>query len=100
MELTPNEQRMLRRLRQQHQNWTGIRTITLICTIGLIVMALLAWREGAPWYSLVLWAGLISGLLSYTIGGWYGRPEISLLLKLIDSATGSRDRTDNTDGAA
>jgi hypothetical protein len=82
MEFTKEEQKMIEWLRNQHKGWRTTRMITLVasCMCGVFAIFELI-KGGSQW--LVL--GLICSYgTSYTLGSWHGRPEISLLLKLID----------------
>lgn len=85
MPFTDDEKRMIRWLRGQHAHWKTTRAITLTCS--LIIGAIAVWRVWLAdpiWYLLPLFA--ISGYgLSYTLGSWSGRPEISLLLRLVEA---------------
>ena len=85
MEFSESELRMVRWLRQQHAGWRAVRTIILTCSIVSIAFAgWLLFRvgfTGAVGFCFVIAAGG----LSYTLGSWSGRPEVSLLLKLVEA---------------
>jgi hypothetical protein len=84
MEFSKEEERMISWLRRQHENWRSTRAIILIVSVGLIGLSGLLWWQGeTPWHYLLLFVIAVYGL-SYTLGSWSGRPEISLLLKLIE----------------
>jgi ATP-dependent Clp protease adapter protein ClpS len=85
MQFTNDEMKMIRWLRTQHAAWRLVRVIILVSS--LLSLGLAAW---------LFWFGDLSGIaitsvvvavygLSYTLGSWSGRPEISLLLKLVDA---------------
>ncbi|MCW5200941.1 hypothetical protein VU07_03950 [Desulfobulbus sp. F4] len=82
MKFTEEEQKMIALLRNQHENWRAIRVIILVssCICGAFAIDEF-FRGGSQW----LFPGVMAAYgLSYTLGSWSGRPEISLLLKLIE----------------
>ena len=85
MQFNEDEMRMVRWLRRQHAGWRSVRSIIVTCsTISAVYGIWLATRTGftvEPTFLLVL-AGYG---LSYTLGSWSGRAEVSLLLKLIEA---------------
>jgi hypothetical protein len=86
MKLNPEEEKMLAWLRRQHENWKGVRTITLICSVLLGCYALVGAFGGASSYEALPMFAIAAFGLSYTLGSWAGRPEISLLLRLVERA--------------
>ena len=82
MEFTKEEFKMIAHLKRQHAGWKSTRVIILISSLGLIAFGISLWNTSPP--SLILFWGLASGCLSYCLGGWAGRPEVSLLLKLVE----------------
>ncbi len=75
---------MITWLRRQHESWRGIRTIMLVGAVIAIVFSIVYYLRGEPsWHVLPLFLVACYGL-SYTLGSWAGRPEVSLLLKLIE----------------
>ena len=84
MEFSNEEKKMIRWLRRQHENWRSTRLILLISCIGLVGLSVCFWLRGeTSWHYMPLFFVAIYGL-SYTLGSWAGRPEISLLLKLLE----------------
>lgn len=94
MQFTEEEKKMIAWLRQQHEGWRSIRIIILSCSVFLGGMA--TWfyfRVGYGAYPLVLTLLALYGA-GHTLGSWSGRPEVSLLLKLVQShATTPRQRS-------
>lgn len=91
MQFTKEEKKMLAWLRQQHEGWRSVRVIILTCSILCALFAALdIFRAGFgvhPFF-LILIAGYGA---SYTLGSWSGRPEVSLLLKLVEAQQPLRD---------
>lgn len=84
MQLSEQEEKMVAWLRLQHANWRATRVIILVCSVGLLGYAVwLHWSGQSAWFFLPIVAMSAYGL-SYTLGSWAGRPEISLLLKLVE----------------
>src|SRR5690348_17137287 len=85
VQFTDVELKMLRQLRLRHEGWRSTRAIILVASIAALLFAL--WRivRGQPDTSMVILFGLASAGLSYSLGGWSGRPEVSLLLKLAEA---------------
>lgn len=85
MDFTESELRMLKKLRLQHKGWKTTRVI-ILCG-SLIALAYALWRivRGEVDASHIILFGLASAGLSYSLGGWSGRPEVSLLLKLVEA---------------
>lgn len=82
MEFTAEERRMLAWLRHQHENWRTKRLFQLAAAIACLLYSISVFVIGSELGIFVGIAGFY--ILSRTIGSWHGRPEISLLLKLID----------------
>lgn len=87
MQFTDDDQKMIDWLRKQHAAWPAIRMIILVSS--LLTAVLLGWlllsgSEGDPVGVFGLYAVLAAWGLSYSLGSWAGRPEISLLLKLVE----------------
>ena len=85
MQFTEDEMRMVRWLRRQHAGWRGVRSIIVTCsTMSAVYGIWVATRTGfnieSAFYLVVAGYGL-----SYTLGSWSGRAEVSLLLKLIEA---------------
>jgi hypothetical protein len=60
--------------------------IILVSSVVLIGLSAWFWRQGEIiWHYLPLLVVAIYGL-SYTLGSWSGRAEISLLLKLVEES--------------
>lgn len=84
MTFTEDEKRMINWLRQQHTCWRTNRIIILLGSVALIGIGILeVSRHGFQWSDILLFAFGAYGT-SYTLGCWSGRPEISLLLKLVE----------------
>lgn len=85
MQFTPQEQKMITWLRQQHAGWRTTRAITLTSAILCLGFAVLEFsRSGFEAMPLLLLLISVYGA-SHTLGSWSGRPEISLLLKLVEA---------------
>ena len=86
MLLTPDELKMLAWLRRQNAAWPTNRAIILLSSIISLGGAIWEyWHFGWSALPLVL---LLLGTygLSHTLGCWSGRPEVSLLLKLVEAS--------------
>ena len=85
MEFTRDELKMISLLKIRHSGWKRVRIIILVCSLGMLLLGIhaLGTSPGMLLCSILL-VGMAGGGLSYCIGGWAGRPEISLLLKLIE----------------
>lgn len=82
MEFTKEERRMLAWLRHQHENWRIKRLFQLAAAIACLLYSISVFVVGND---LGIFIGITGFyILSRTIGSWHGKPEISLLLKLID----------------
>ena len=85
MRFTDDEKKMIDWLRKQHEGWRVVRVIILVSSL---VSAM-----GAAWEFFTTGFGALPLLLmvaaaygaSFTLGSWAGRPEISLLLKVIEA---------------
>jgi hypothetical protein len=73
---------MLAWLRHQHENWWIKRLLLLAVSFFCGLYGLAAFIANADLGIFMGIAGFY--IASRTIGNWHGRPEISLLLKLID----------------
>ena len=78
-ELDDTERKILKRLRDQHNNWKSIRLMISIFSAICIVISMFLEQETI----LLLTIGAFG--LSYSLGSWHGRPEISLLLKYVEA---------------
>jgi hypothetical protein len=86
MDFTPEEEKMISWLQRQHAGWRTTRIITLVASA--LAGCISAWEffsAGFGALPLLLLVVATFGL-SHTLGSWAGRPEISLLLKLVESA--------------
>jgi hypothetical protein len=94
MEFTTDELKMLSRLKAQHAGWKRVRIIILVCSFGLLLLGLVHALDTSSemWLCSILLVGLAARGLSYCIGGWAGRPEISLLFKLVEEHRNEDDR--------
>ena len=93
MDFTPDEEKMITWLRRQHLGWRTTRMITLVTS--LLSGCFAAWdffTVGFGALPLIFLLVAVAGL-SHTVGSWAGRPEVSLLLKVVESA---RARTPNS----
>ena len=84
MELSEADLKMLKWLRRQHENWRTTRLITALGSGVVGVFALFGALTGASLFAVVALVAISTFGLSYSLGCWSGRPEISLLLKLVD----------------
>lgn len=82
MDFTAKECRMIAWLRYQHENWRIKRLFQLAAALACLIYSLSVFVIGNDLGIFVGIAGFY--ILSRTIGSWHGKPEISLLLKLID----------------
>jgi hypothetical protein len=90
MKLTEHEQKMVQHLRNQRDNWQGVKWF-LLCASGAILVITLFGGELFAMGTRIILAAAATYLCSYVIGGWYGRPETVLLLKLVDAVLGDED---------
>jgi hypothetical protein len=93
MQLTPEDKKIVASLRKQHNGWKTGRFVILI--VHSILFAIALWElktksEPAAGAALL---GISAYGLSYVLGAWHGRPEITLLLKLVE-ATFNKDIAD------
>ena len=86
MNFTIEEEKMITKLRKQQKWWKYGRIGGII--LGICFLALLVWnyRFGccimvAPYGILALWC---IQMIMYGIENWAGRPELCLLLKLLE----------------
>jgi hypothetical protein len=91
MNLNEHEKSMLTWLRKQHDNWKSTRVIIAIGAIILLGGAVWGIYEKYSIYSIVPWIALGAYCLSYSVTCWSGRPEISLLLKLMEDHSNRQD---------
>ena len=80
MNLSEQEKRCLAQLRRQKAAWPVMR---YIISIGALVFLGAAFFANDRGEQLAL-GGLAAGLFSYSMGGWKGRPEVDLLLKVFE----------------
>jgi hypothetical protein len=93
MELSDTERKMVDYLRMQHKGWRQLRWIMLVGAVVLLVLNVMGKGGDLALY------GIVGFLLSYVLGGWSGRPEITLLLRLVEERLheGNRGRTSDPD---
>jgi hypothetical protein len=85
MQLDDADLKMLRWLRRQHESWPMTRLIILACSAASVAYA--GWLTFSDYFDFQAGFFLVIGGygLSYTLGSWSGRPEVSLLLKLVEA---------------
>jgi len=85
MQFTPEEQKMIAWLRRQHAAWRTTRLIILIASVVSIGTA--AWEFMQIGWGALQFLFLVAGTagVSHTLGCWSWRPEVSLLLKLVEA---------------
>ncbi len=91
MQFTNEDRKMIAWLRKQHEGWRSVRIIILVASLlcgAFAVQEFLKHGFGALPLLLILIAAYGT---SYTVGSWAGRPEVSLLLKLVEAQEGARD---------
>ena len=93
MKFTADELKMLSLLKRQHAGWKKVRIIILACSLGMLLLSIrvLSTSKELPICAIVL-AALAAYGLSYSVAGWSGRPEISLLLKLFEEHIGAVEK--------
>lgn len=84
MELTSAELKMIAWLKLQHSCWRSTRVITAVGAAAMLLWAYRAWLHGEPSSGILALVVMGAFGLSYSLGCWPGRPEITLLLKLIE----------------
>lgn len=87
MQLTREEQKMVELLRRQHASWRTTRAIILICSLACAAFAIWEFATNGFEAMPLLLTMIATYGSSYVLGSWSGRPEISLLLKVIESNT-------------
>jgi hypothetical protein len=91
MQFTDEEKKMIAWLRQQHEGWRSVRMIILVASVLCALFAVWEiFKEGFGAQPLLLIVIAAYGA-SYTLGSWAGRPEVSLLLKLVEAQEARRD---------
>ncbi len=88
MELTEADLKMIKWLRRQHAGWRSTRVITAVGSAIMVGWSGLAWLHGESAIAVVALGCMGVFGLSYSLGCWAGRPEISLLLKLVEHEQG------------
>ena len=83
MELTEQDKKMIDDLRKERDYWPQVRWIMVGCSILISIILF----TGLVDTEIMLFAFLILQPLVYSLAKWNGRPEISLLLKLIENQT-------------
>ena len=78
MTLSKHEKKMVAFLQRQHKAWPTTRWIILISCLLILAAAIFGFVKESVFYVLVVYG------FSYVLGSWNGRPEVSLLLKLIE----------------
>ncbi len=89
MDLTAADVAMINWLKRQHAGWRSTRVITALGAIVMLLWAGSAWIHGEPSSGIVALVGMGAFCLSHSLGSWSGRPEVSLLLKLIEDRHGA-----------
>ena|SRR3989442_520305 len=84
MELSDADLRMIKWLHRQHNGWRSTRVITAVGSAVAVTWAGLALVKGDTAAGVIALLGMGAFGLSYSVGCWAGRPEISLLLKLVE----------------
>ena len=84
MKLTDDELKMLRYLRQQHEHWRSMRIVILVGAVVMLGIGVLGVISMASIYALIPLFALGAYSLSYALGSSGGRPEVSLLLRLVE----------------
>ncbi len=84
MELSEADLKMIDWLRRQHDGWRSTRVITAVGSAIALVWATHALLQGETVAGVIALMGMGAFGLSYSVGCWAGRPEISLLLKLVE----------------
>jgi len=85
MEFTRDELKMISLLKIRHAGWKRVRIFILVCSLGMLLLGVRAlYTSPEMLLCSILLVGMAAGGLSYSIGGWAGRPEVSLLLKLVE----------------
>ena len=86
MEFTQKEEKLLKLLKLKHENWKSTKWIIFICSVIILTFGLLSQFEIYTVYKTEFPFFIIGGLvgIAYSIGHWNGRPEVSLLLKLLE----------------
>jgi hypothetical protein len=92
MQFNDGELKMMRWLREQHAGWRTTRAIILTGSILIIVCGIWVMFVNGFDLAIAILLVLAAGGLSYTLGSWSGRPEISLLLKLLESQVAETDK--------
>jgi hypothetical protein len=83
MQLTEQEQKMVKWLRTQHKGWRIHRVVIVIGAMFMLYQGMrLIWSGQSDLG--ILYCALSFGFLSYSLGSWVGRPEFSLLLRLLE----------------
>ena len=76
---------MVRWLREQHAGWRTTRVIILTASILTFVCGIGVMFATGFDLAIAILLILAAGGLSYTLGSWSGRAEVSLLLKLLEA---------------
>ena len=92
MQFNDGELKMMRWLREQHASWRTTRAIILTGSILTIVCGICVMFVIGFDLAIAILLVLAAGGLSYTLGSWSGRPEISLLLKLLEAQVADTER--------
>jgi hypothetical protein len=91
MQFTNEDRRMIESLRRQHENWRAVRLIIFVGSLSCAASAVAEILSNGLGTLTLLLTVIAAAGASYSLGGWAGRPEIGLLLKLIEEAERSRD---------
>jgi hypothetical protein len=93
MELSREEIKMIRYLRTQHEAWHQTKWIILVGGILFSAISIYGVLKSFPLLLILPNIALSAYFLSYSIGGWNGRPEISILLKLAEIFLNQKDKS-------
>lgn len=85
MQFNEDEEKMILWLCRQHAGWKTMRVIILVSAIICLCFAIFELIYNGLGASTVLYLIVGSSGLSYSLGSWSGRAEVSLLLKLIEA---------------
>ena len=83
MQFSQTEQKLIRQLQLQHNHWRTTRMITLLGSLVAGIFAITGLVSGSTIYGGIALLGVSAFGMSYALGSWSGRPEVSLLLKLL-----------------
>jgi hypothetical protein len=93
MELSQKEMKMIRYLRTQHEAWHQTKRIILVGGILFLAISIYGFLKSFSLLLILPNIALSAYFLSYSIGGWNGRPEISILLKLAELYLNQKEKS-------